>query len=66
MKGLQSLEIEVPVDIHPTSCRNPFNVGEGGVTPVAILGTADLDGMQVDPASVVLEGVAPLRWHTRT
>jgi hypothetical protein len=58
----QSFEIEVPVDIHPTSCLNPFNVGQGGVTPVAILGTADFDVTQVDPGSVVLEGIAPLRW----
>jgi hypothetical protein len=61
-RGVPTFEIEVPVDIHPTSCLNPFNVGQGGVTPVAILGTADFDVTQVDPASVVLEGVAPLRW----
>jgi hypothetical protein len=55
-------EIEVPVDVKPTSCRNPFNVGKKGVMPVAILGTADFDVTQVDPATVALEGVAPLRW----
>ncbi|MEN8238925.1 MAG: hypothetical protein ABFR53_06960 [Actinomycetota bacterium] len=61
-KAVPSFEIEVPVDVHPTSCLNPFNVGQGGVTPVAVLGTADFDVTQIDPASVVLEGVAPLRW----
>ena len=61
-RAVPTFEIEVPVDIHPTSCRNPFNVGQGGVTPVAILGTADFDVTQVDPASVVLAEVAPLRW----
>jgi hypothetical protein len=61
-RGVPTFEIEVPVDIHPTSCLNPFNVGQGGVTPVAILGTADFDVTQVDPASVVLAEVAPLRW----
>jgi hypothetical protein len=61
-RAVPTFEIEVPVDIHPTSCRNPFNVGHGGVTPVAILGTADFDVTQVDPASIVLEEVAPLRW----
>jgi hypothetical protein len=55
-------EIEVPVDVKPTSCRNPFNVDKKGVMPVAILGTADFDVTQVDPATVALEGVAPLRW----
>jgi len=53
---------EVPVDIKPTSCRNPLNVGSKGVLPVAILGTEDIDMTQIDPASVRLEGVAPLRW----
>jgi len=61
-RAVPTFEIEVPVDVHPTSCRNPFNVGKGGVTPVAILGTADFDVTQVDPASVVLAEVAPLRW----
>jgi hypothetical protein len=52
----------VPVDIHPTSCPNPLNVGKRGVLPVAILGTEDFDVGQIDPASVELEGVSPLRW----
>lgn len=29
---------------------------------MAILGTADFDVTQVDPATVELEGVSPLRW----
>jgi hypothetical protein len=52
----------VPVDIKPTSCRNPFNVGKKGVMPVAILGTEDFDVTQVDPATVMLAGISPLRW----
>jgi hypothetical protein len=52
----------VPVDIKPRSCPNPVNVKSRGVLPVAILGTGDLDATQIDPASVRLEGVAPLRW----
>jgi hypothetical protein len=51
-----------PVDIKPTSCRNPFNVHEHGVLPVAINGTPGFDVTQIDPASVRLEGVAPIRW----
>ncbi len=54
--------IEVPVDIKPMSWPNPLNVKAKGVLPVAILGTADFDVSQVDPATVRLEGVAPLRW----
>ncbi len=53
---------EVPVDMKPQSCPSPLNVKSRGVLPVTILGTADLDVTQVDPASVELEGVAPLRW----
>ena len=54
--------IEVSVDIKPMSWPNPLNVKAKGVLPVAILGTADFDVSQVDPATVRLEGVAPLRW----
>jgi len=52
----------VPVDIHPESCPNPLKVNAEGVLPVAILGTGTFDVTLVDPASVELEGVAPLRW----
>ena len=30
--------------------------------PVAVLGTADFHVTQIDPATVMLEGVAPLTW----
>ena len=54
--------IEVLVDVKPMSWPNPLNVKAKGVLPVAILGTEDFDVTQIDPASVRLEGVAPLRW----
>lgn len=54
-------EIEVPVDIKPTSCRNPLRSVGRGVLPVAILGTAELDVTLIDLTTVVLEGVSPLR-----
>jgi hypothetical protein len=57
-----AVSITVPVDIKPTSCWNPFNIGGKGVLPVAILGTEDLDVTHIDPASIRLAGVAPLRW----
>jgi hypothetical protein len=56
------VEIKVPVDIKPTSCRNPINVKDKGVLPVAILGTEDFDVTQIDPATVLLGNVSPLRW----
>ncbi len=52
----------VAVDIKPRSCPNPLNVKSRGKLPVAILGTDAFDVEQIDPASVRLEGVAPLRW----
>ena len=52
----------VPLDIKPQSCRNPLSMKEKGVLPVAILGTNTFDVSQVDPATVRLEGVAPMRW----
>jgi hypothetical protein len=52
----------VAVDIKPTSCPNPVNVKSNGVLPVAILGTEQFDVTQVDPGTVRLAGVAPLRW----
>lgn len=51
----------VPVDIRPGSCPNPLNCKSKGVLPVAILGTSTFDVTQVDPATVRLAGVAPLR-----
>jgi len=54
--------VEVPLDIKPTSCPNPLNTKSNGVTPVAILGTADFDVTLIDPDSVLLEGITPLRW----
>jgi len=51
----------VPVDIKPQSCPNPLNVNSQGVLPVAILGTDDLDVQDIDPDSITLQGVQPLR-----
>jgi hypothetical protein len=51
------------LDIKPTSCPNPLNVKSQGVLPVAILGAGDFDASMVDAASVLLEGVSPLRWN---
>jgi hypothetical protein len=61
-KAVPTFEIPVAFDIHPTSCPNPLNVGRRGVVPAAILGTEEFDVTQVDPATVMLAGVAPLRW----
>ncbi len=50
----------VQVDIKPGSCSNPVNLGSRGRTPVAVLGTLDLDVATIDPATLRLEGIAPV------
>jgi hypothetical protein len=54
--------IEIPVDIKPSSCPNPLNIKSHGVLPVAIIGEVDFDITTVNPNSLLLQGVPPLRW----
>ncbi len=59
--------IQVSLDIKPGSCPNPLNAknkpGKGkSVLPVAILGTEDFDVSDIDPETITLEGVSPVRW----
>jgi hypothetical protein len=64
--GSQSITITVPAvpfDVKPRSCRNPLNVKGGGVLPTALLGTPEFDVTSVDPDSLEILGVAPLRWN---
>jgi hypothetical protein len=53
--------IQGVIDIKPQSCPNPLYVNSKGALPVAIIGTESLDVTQIDPATVRLEGVAPIR-----
>lgn len=53
--------VPVAVDVKPGSCPNAVGLGNNGVLPVAINGTALLAATDIDPASVRLAGVAPLR-----
>lgn len=50
------------VDIKPGSDVNPLNLKSNGVLPVAILGSETFDVTQIDPTSLLLNGVPPLRW----
>ena len=52
---------EVAVDVKPTSCPNPLNLGSKGVLPMAILGEEDFDVNTIDITSIRLLDVAPLR-----
>jgi hypothetical protein len=53
--------IDASVDIKPGNCMNPLNIRSRGVLPVAIHGAENLDVTQIDPATVLLVDVAPLR-----
>ncbi len=55
--------IPINVDIKPGSCPNPLRVNfiGGGILPVAILGTEDFDVLDIDVATIALEGVSPIR-----
>jgi hypothetical protein len=53
--------IDVSVDVHPTSCPNPFNMNGKGTLPAAILGTADFDVTQIDASTVTIMGVPATR-----
>jgi len=53
--------VEVPVDVKPGSCPNPINAKGRGLTSVSILGTEMLDVDTIDPVSVRLDGIAPIR-----
>lgn len=66
--------ITASLDIKPGSCPNPFNtlpyasdledqkVLKGSVLPVAVLGSDEFDVMDIDPSTVALVGVEPLRY----
>ncbi len=53
--------VKVAVDIKPGGCPNPVNVKSSGVLPVAVLGSGDYDITTIDPTSIRLAGVEPLR-----
>lgn len=52
----------IQLDIKPGSCPNPINLSNKGVTPVAIVGTGELDVRTLDLASIRLEGVPPVKY----
>lgn len=57
--------IEVAIDIMPGSCKNPLNVRSKGKLPVVILGSSIFDVTTILPASIRLQGVAPVKGSVR-
>lgn len=54
--------VGVAFDLRPGSCENPLNTKSQGVLPAAILGTPTLNVATINPASIRVAGVAPVRW----
>jgi hypothetical protein len=53
---------KIMVDIKPGSDTNVINLNSKGVVPVAVLTTDVFDARQIDPATVLFAGAAPVRW----
>ena len=56
--------LDVAIDVKPGNSENPVNPGANGVLAVALLGSAELDVMDVDPGSLALgvSGAPALDW----
>jgi len=46
--------LDVAIDVRPGSTENPVNPGSNGMLAVAVLGSAALDAIDVDPGSLAL------------
>jgi hypothetical protein len=57
----EATAVEAALDLKPGSCINPLNTKSKGVFPAVILGTQTLNVANIDPASIRVAGVAPLR-----
>ncbi len=57
----EEVVVGVKMDIKPGSCKNPLNIKSKGVLPVVLLGSSDFDVNGIDPDSLLLSGVAPVR-----
>ncbi|MHC5010037.1 MAG: hypothetical protein ACYTG6_03685 [Planctomycetota bacterium] len=58
-----NVAVPVAVDVLPGACPNPYPLRSRGMLPVAVLGGPDIDVRAIDPSSVRLHGVAPVRWR---
>ena len=53
--------LRVSIDIKPDDCTDYLNRKAKGVLPVVIHGTKNFDVTQIDPETITLEGVSPIR-----
>nr|NIP55713.1 hypothetical protein [Phycisphaerae bacterium]NIU12016.1 hypothetical protein [Phycisphaerae bacterium]NIW11431.1 hypothetical protein [Gammaproteobacteria bacterium]NIW96206.1 hypothetical protein [Phycisphaerae bacterium]NIX02206.1 hypothetical protein [Phycisphaerae bacterium] len=54
---IESLSIQVAIDIKPGSDPNCFNNNGKGAVPVAVFGSEELNVADIDPATLTLEGM---------
>lgn len=54
--------LPVVLDIHPGSWPNPINTRSRGVVPMAILGTTEFNVLDIDPTTLTINGLSPVRW----
>lgn len=60
--ALEAEVVEVAVEVKPGECSPPLNTRARGVLPVAIIGEDGVvDVSKIDPATIRLEGVPPIR-----
>jgi len=57
-----ALGVGVAFDLKPGACDNQLNTKSKGLLSAAILGSPALNVSTIDPASIRLAGVAPIRW----
>jgi hypothetical protein len=54
--------VDVAMDIKPGSCHNPLNIKSKGVLPVVILDGEGFSAGDIDPETITLKGISPVRW----
>ncbi len=61
----ESTSTDVDIDILPNAYPNIINLSSKGNTPVAVLGSYDLDVSKIDPESIELANVHPYKWNVK-
>ena len=54
--------LDIYLDIKPFSNTNPVNITAKGVFPIAILGNQNFDVNDINPNTIKLNGISPIRW----
>jgi hypothetical protein len=55
-------DVEISMDLKPGSCPNRVNLHSKGVMPVAVPGSDSFDVYSIEPDTILLAGISPLRY----